>query len=203
MNPVIRTFLGKNINPFKIELEDIHIEDIAHALALCNRFAGHTKRPISVAQHSVYVSMISGKHYKDCPCISLVPSDSCNCGAPKFAKQGLLHDASEAYLGDVTKWIKHTEEMKEFRRIEDEVQRMIYHKFGCKFDVYPEVEDADRIMVRYEGKQGLGKSFKIDHPNYPPLVKRQIERVGEWDFWTWRHAEQMFLDHYRMLTENE
>jgi hypothetical protein len=186
LNPVIHTFTGKEVNPLNVHLDDICIEDIAHALACTNRFCGHTRVPISVAQHSVYVSRFvqsEGQlHHQRAPL------------------QGLLHDAAEAYLGDVTKWLKHSKPMKTFREAEDRLQCVIYEKFGLPWTMFLEVEWADRVMVRFEGMKGFGKSFKINHPNYPPLTKAEIEAVGKWSPWSWKQSEEAFLAQYRTLT---
>jgi 5'-deoxynucleotidase YfbR-like HD superfamily hydrolase len=82
----IQTYQGGCFEPFNPHPDQIHIRDIAHALALTCRFTGHCLDFYSVAQHSVMVSQIvSHKH----------------------ALAGLLHDASEAYLTDVASPIKH------------------------------------------------------------------------------------------------
>lgn len=177
MNPIIYTSTGKQVNPLDLKPEDICIEDIAHALACCNRFAGHTRKPVSVAQHSVYVSRL-------CPGHDL---------------QALLHDASEAYLGDVTKWLKQTPAMKGYREAEERAQRTIYEKFGCCWTEAPAIEEADRIMVRVEGGRTI-PGFLIDHPRYPPLTRAELDRVGKWTPWNWKTAEEVFLAHFRMLT---
>jgi len=178
MRCVISTFTGKEVNPLDLRSEDICIEDIAHALACCNRFAGHTQRPITVAQHSVYVSRL--------------------CVGTSFELQGLLHDAAEAYLGDVTKWLKATPEMRAYREVEDRTQHVIYNTFQCPATVSDEVEWADRVMVRFEGGKGF-KNFTIDHPNYPPLTATEIDAVGAWGFWSWRQAEEAFLLRFREI----
>jgi hypothetical protein len=169
--PVIRTFTGKLVNPLDLRHEDIDIVDIAHALSLCNRFAGHTKFPISVAQHSVFVAKL-------CPWEPLT---------------ALLHDASEAYLGDVTKWLKHSDAMAGYREAEERAQRVIYEVFDCALDSPPEIEVADRLMVQFEGRAGFGDDFLIDHPNYPPLTQAQIELIKPWTPLFWWEAEKAFL----------
>jgi len=67
------------------------IREIAHALAQINRFTGHCKRPYSVAEHSILVADIAARE-----------------GASTSAQlAALLHDAHEAYTGDVSspaKW---------------------------------------------------------------------------------------------------
>ena len=178
----ITTYTGKELDLFHLKKSDICIEDIAHALALCNRFAGHTKKPISVAQHSVYTSRL---------CIN---------SRIEIQLQALLHDGAEAYIGDVTKWIKQTPPFEMFRSIEHDIEKLIFNVFGCPHGMRQEVELADRIMVCFEGKKGFGNSFKIDHPDYPELTIDELARIGKWGFWTWRQAEESFLDHFRMLT---
>ena len=55
MKPFITTYMGLKVNPLDLHPSEIWIEDIAHHLAIQNRFVGATVRPINVAQHSVYV----------------------------------------------------------------------------------------------------------------------------------------------------
>lgn len=179
----IYTFMGKTVNPLDLMPEDICIEDIAHSLALCNRFAGHTKFPISVAQHSVYVSRLVagvGKSRRD-------------------VLQALLHDASESYLGDMTKWLKSTDAMRGYREAEADAQSTIYITFNC-LQIEPDaLEWADRVMVRFEGLKGCGVHFTIDHPRYPPLTEEEIALVGPWEPWEWERAEGEFLSRFREL----
>ena len=139
------------------------------------------KKPISVAQHSIYVARLCEGH-------------GCEL-------QGLLHDAAEAYIGDITKWLKRTEAMTAFRHLEADIQRTIFKKFKCDTIQHKMVSKADKIMVRFEGMKGFDKNFKIDHPHYPNLTEQEIENVGKWGFWRWRESERLFLDHFRLYNE--
>jgi len=177
---MITTYTGRTVDPLHIKPEDVCIEDIAHALALCNRFAGHTRVPLSVAQHSVDVSRY--------------------CAGP-FALQGLLHDASEAYLGDVTKWLKDTPEFAAYRKAEALVQQTIFQAFGCPTLLSETVINADRFMVRFEARQLM---HRLDVPahkrlEYPPMGPREASAIEHWQPWGWKTAEEIFLDEFWTL----
>lgn len=65
--------------------EMVNLSDIAHALSNIKRFNGHTGVNCSVALHCVILSYA-------------VPDE--------YARQALLHDAHEAYLGDISSPVK-------------------------------------------------------------------------------------------------
>ncbi len=81
----VQTCTGRQFWPADPRPEDIDPIDIAHHLSLLCRFGGACKNLYSVAEHSVYVSR-------------LVP--------PEHAVWALLHDAAEAYLGDIVRPLK-------------------------------------------------------------------------------------------------
>jgi hypothetical protein len=175
--PRITTYTGLVVNPLDLQPSDVRIEDIAHALALINRFCGHTAVPISVAQHSVHVSRL--------------------CNGAAF--QGLLHDAAEAYLNDITKWVKAAPEMAPFRAAEARAQRVILERFGCEPELADEVEVADRLMVRYEYERGYNGRV-IDRPAYPRITEQERRLVGPWEPWAWDRAERAFLARFKELS---
>jgi uncharacterized protein len=177
-----RTFTDKAINPGDLKLEDICIEDIAHSLALTNRFNGHARYPLNVAQHSVFVSRL--------------------CGDGPNELQGLLHDGAETYCGDMLKWLKVMPQMAGFKELEQRIQKLIFQKYECPIEIQEDVEAADRLMVRFEGVKGYGPDFHINHPNYPDLTQAEFRRIGYWDPWTWEASEQIFLDTFRRLTRS-
>src|SRR5687767_12398883 len=106
------TFTGRCIDFRTFSADDVCLEDIAHHLASVNRFGGAARIPMSVAQHSVLVSRLSGSY-----------------GSP-LAVHGLLHDAAEAYLGDVIKWLKCSDAFAGYRELERHIEKIIWAKFG-------------------------------------------------------------------------
>jgi GNAT superfamily N-acetyltransferase len=191
--PWILTYTGKAVNPLDMKPEDICIQDIAHALACVNRFAGHVAKPITVAQHSVLVSKLATS-----PGNSYFPSGE---EKQKVALQGLLHDAAEAYLGDMTKWVKAS--MPVFCEAENRLQRTIFQKFGCDETLHEMVERGDRVMVMYEAAKGFGKAWPNhlnDRPGYEPITESEFTVIGKWAPLPWRAAEDAFLVRFRACT---
>lgn len=121
----ITTYTGKQFDFADPQPDQIVIEDIAVSLSRTVRFRGMTIEPYSVAQHSVLVA-------------SLVP--------PEDALWGLLHDAAEAYVGDLPKPIKH-HMGRAFRAVEDRILQVIGETFGLSWPVPDSVAVADRQML--------------------------------------------------------
>lgn len=119
---------GGRFYPLAPRIEDIHIQDIAHALSQVNRYVGQTTFPYSVAQHSVYVSRMVPAH---------------------LALVGLLHDASEAYLSDISRDVKML--MPEYKEWEANLERMIAQRFDLPYPWPAEVKEADTEILRREG----------------------------------------------------
>ena len=131
MNPCwIETASGRRFYPLAPRAVDVCIEDIAHALANQCRFSGHVREFFSVAQHSLLVSKL-------CP--------------PGDALWGLLHDASEAYLVDLPRPIKHCSELGDFfRTAEGRVMRAVCDAFGLPHAEPPSVKRADNALLLAE-----------------------------------------------------
>ncbi len=128
----IQTCSGGLFNLADPRPDDIHLTDIAIALSRCARFAGHTSEFYSVAEHSVHVSLIA---------------------PPGCACAGLMHDASEAYTGDIVKPLKRL--LPEFATIEARIEQAIANRFGIDFHgnngyVHARVKHADNEMLATE-----------------------------------------------------
>jgi hypothetical protein len=177
------TASGQRFWPLDPRPADFDIHDIAHALAAVNRFNGHTRLPYSVAEHSVHVS------YECCA---------------MFALDGLLHDASEAYLGDVCRPLKQAEGMEAYGIYEDHMMDKIATRFGFaqrgqQFWQMPEcVKRADEQLLATEARDlmpqdgpGGVREWRLSHE---PLPHLDLSRP-----WSPRVAKRRFLRRYRQL----
>jgi hypothetical protein len=141
--PYLQTVSGRRLNPFDPEPDQLDIADIARALANLCRFGGHTRVFYSVAQHSVIVSELVEQRGGDVEDV--------------FA--ALMHDASEAYLGDMPHPIKHRSPLgASFKAAEEHLEQAIRDRFAIKPDV-PEIKRADRALLATERRAFSGESW--------------------------------------------
>lgn len=130
----IQTITGVRAS-INMSVEDIKIEDIAHALSNICRFAGHCREFYSVAQHSCLVY------------------DMCREIGPMTRRWALLHDAAEAYIGDIPRPVKLAIGTK-IKDMEEEFLDMIAMRFGLRGE-YHLVKEVDERMLFTERAQLL------------------------------------------------
>lgn len=179
----IATFTGKFIEPLNPQWDDLDIIDIAHGLSNICRYGGQSLEFYSVSQHSVYVSY---------------NTDLGN------ELNGLLHDGSEAYLGDVPRPIKHTTQYQFYRDVEDVLQTMIFQKFGStsteeEYET-PDIKYADNSILMIEQQHLFKKPW-----NGPKLLWSDLKYKDEFLLdvfkpWTPRIAETRFMERFVELT---
>ncbi len=166
----IATYSGGWIRPLNPDPADINIIDIAHALANQCRWTGHVRRFYSVAEHCILAA-------------SLVPK--------KEKLPTLLHDASEAYLADLARPIKHAKALGQvYRKYETQLEEAIAVRFKLP---PPPMSDttkwADDAMLRVEIHELMPDSIRALWD--PPEVEISTQ------CWTPPLAEQTFLEMFR------
>lgn len=163
-----QTYSGRAFTPLDPRPEDVELSDIAHALSLQCRFNGHCRFPYSVAQHSVYVA--------------------CQL-PPAMAPYGIIHDAAEAYLGDMVRPVKSLFPL--FSDLEDRVLGAICAAVGLPWpwsaDVLAAVKSADNAVLAAECRQILGPLPRPWAPLPPPPVDLTIIP------WEWQDARERWL----------
>jgi len=159
--------------------KDIHIEDIAHALSRICRYGGHCREFYSVAQHSWHVS-------------HLVSQEN--------ALLGLLHDAAEAYIGDVVKPLKML--LPDYRLVEQRIEAAVFERFELEMtqEDKREVKLADEVLLRTELRDVMDirdqrnlRAWAL--PTYvQPMDKTLVPLPPE-------RARGLFLQRYEQLIE--
>ncbi len=118
-----------------LDLRDVTIAEIAHALSQLTRWTGHTRVPYSVAEHSVrvcrYLRHIGSIH----------------------ERAGLMHDAHEAIIGDVSTPVKSI--IPGFDVLELAAMRAVARRFGTPERLPPDVHGADMAIASAENRDLL------------------------------------------------
>jgi hypothetical protein len=183
----------KNFDPDKVRLKDI-----AHSLACINRYNGHTRVPYSVAEHCVRMSQPE------------LPGDPLT---------NLLHDAAEAYLGDIIWAVKNglgwwysaisfsftgRDFFIPFKDIEEDTLRLIYEGLGLSLGEGIQrlcfrilTKAADRIMAITEIRDLLPSSV---YQYFLPHFADVKPLPGIIEPWGWKEAEERFLVRFEELT---
>ena len=172
--PYIHLFSGTRFYPQDPRPENIYISDIAHALSNICRFTGHVRDFLSVAQHCVMCAEQAPKAYK---------------------LEALLHDASEAYIADLSRPVKSL--LDDYRKIEERIEIACATCFGLPYPMSPVVKEIDDRMLITEASQ-----LFADDPNAwwktapgDPLQLFDIKIPS----WSPRAAELRFLEAFNKL----
>ena len=162
----IETFTGGRFYPFDPRSSEVRLEDIAGSLAHTCRFGGHCQRFYSVAEHSLYVARELADH------------------GERVQAYGLLHDAGEAYVGDVPRPVKSR--LGDFEAVEARIRETVWEAVGLPAPTEAEWEAvmaADDRLLAHEADRllddgswateppGLGYDLALPDPT-PPAEAR-------------------------------
>ena len=108
---------------------EITVDDIGAALSKMCRYNGHCKFFYSVAQHSLH-------------CAEAVLEETGETNH-RLSLLCLVHDATEAYICDLTSPAKHLYRMEEYRKLEAIIEKAVFEALGI-----PEMSDEERQLVK-------------------------------------------------------
>jgi hypothetical protein len=160
----IRTQENNIFDYLNIKNNQVSIEEIASVLSKIPRWLGHTDEFYSVAQHC-------------CWCYD-------NTEGNKL--EALMHDAPEAYVGDCPTPLKKL--LPEFRKIEDEISKLLSKTFNYNYPYSEETHDVDSFALAFERH-----NIKYLDNNYVPLEVKPINNV---EFWSCKKGKNEFLKRF-------
>ena len=187
--PWMQTYSGKCFYPLDPRPEDISLVDIAHALSICPRYAGHSREPYSVAQHSILVADTFARD------IGHVTADTAALRGARLI--GLLHDAAEAYICDLPRPLKSC--LPEYKAIEHRIEEAIRQHFALRtmrtmiaddIALMIALKRADRIVLATERRDIMNpceREWDADEQGFPLLTDTIVP-------WGWREAEVKYTE---------
>lgn len=159
-NTSIQTYSGLYFDVLDPQESLVRLEDIAHSLSNTCRFNGHCRNFYCVAQHSILVAFLL--------------SYDMNVNDPNILLAAMLHDAHEAYLGDMVRPIKESAYLTEdgidgwcpWRELEANIQRVIDSSFGVDRteEAVELIKHADNMALAIEARDLVTGS-----PRWPGL----------------------------------
>lgn len=171
IGPTILLSSGEYFDYEDAEGSLFNIGDVARGLSHICRFAGQCDRFYSVAEHSVYVSQIV---------------------APELALAGLLHDAAEAFVGDMAKPLKVM--CPDYQAIEKRIERAVLDRFGISLPLDPAIKEADIVMLATEQAQIMRNRDDWEYTRGRAVADLTIQCLAPDD------AFNLFIRRYEELT---
>lgn len=157
-NTWCQSYTGRRFVPETITAEDIDIRDIVQSLSNQCRFMGHSKYHYSVAQHSVLCSHMVEEHMLGLDSLEraekIMPlSPASRYWAGHLKRWALLHDAAEAYIGDIPRPMK--KRMPWVKEAEDALLQVIAKRFNLCWPMPAVIHDIDNRMLFTEKRDVL------------------------------------------------
>lgn len=176
MADYIYTVSGKKFYPLNPRIEDIDIEDIAHALSMLARANGHFPSFHSVAQH----------------CIECADEASDRGYGDKVSLACLLHDGAEAYMSDVTTPVKSA--LSDYGKYEENLIGLIYEKY------IGTISDEEKKLVYKVDKDLLYHEF-YHYMNIELSEKTQLKSNPDFSLKSHSFVKELYLEKFRHFTQ--
>lgn len=171
------TATGRAVDPLALQPGDVSIEDIAIALSQTCRYGGHCQKYYSVAEHSVHLA-----RYRSMPEV--------------LRPVALMHDAGEAYCGDLIRPIK-----QQFPEFEEQIERgivdVIFERFGLDTNLLPEIKQYDLGISIDEMTTFMARGAD---PHLVKVAKPLGIHIPCWEPW---RAKVQFLQEFTKLFPSE
>lgn len=176
MSDYITTYSKIHFTPLSPKTEEISIRDIAHALSLMTRANGHFPKFYSVGQH----------------CIHCCEEAEARGYSKRVQLACLLHDASEAYLADITRPVK--QHLPQYKEIENILQGSIFYKYLGELTEEEQKlwRELDDTLLYYEFDCFMGEKL-CDCPG--ELKSRPV-----FDTEPFEQTEQRYLEWFACLS---
>ncbi len=183
--PAMRICLFRSgwVDVLQLTADDVDLADVAHGLALTNRWNGATAEAVSVAWHSLVVSALASE------------TD------PAAALHGLMHDAAEAYTGDWTRPYKlHLGPM--LTRVAERIEHACLQAAGVTNPAATNgaVKEADEavLLLEHAGRWGMGQQMRSEDADRVARARAAARRVNpdgeDAPFTLAEKAESAFID---------
>lgn len=173
---------GNFVKPFAKGCDNVDMEGIALSLSRLKRFFGRTR--LSVAQHCVNIAKVF--LYQ---------------GKVTQAKQALLHESSEAFMGDLVTPVKKL--IFIFKLLEGVINKKVFRCYDLSYPVCDEVEKLDKSIVYNEAIVNMG-----NREHWLSFGKKcddafLLECGVDLEPWSEEKAYKEFIEMYHMLFDAE
>ena len=171
------------VDVLRLTADDIDLADIAHGLALTNRWNGATAETVSVAWHSLVVSALASEIQ------------------PAAALHGLMHDAAEAYTGDWTQPYKlHLGPM--LTGIAERVEHACLKAAGVRRPAatIDAVKEADQsvLLLEHASRWDMNQQMRVEDRERVARAHEAAKRINPYDngapFTLENKSESAFID---------
>jgi len=165
----IQTSESRMFWPLDPRADEIFPNEIAHGLSMIPRFGGHCYKFYSVAEHCYLMAQ--------------------SLYEPELELWCLLHDAAEAYIGDMVRPLKRM--LPEFCAIEDGIMVCVKERFGLVGEMPAEVKKLDNEIMMAEADHMM-----VPFPKEWGITDRPLPGF-EPNYWTPAQAKEKWLIAFR------